>query len=465
MMSERSGSRWRGRPLLSGLLRTFVFLAPIGAALGASLLVGRLMIHTAAPARWMTAFGASTLALIASDRAVRRLLPLVVLLRLSLAFPGEAPSRLRVARGAAGLRTLEDQARRARDIGADEAPDRAARRILELVASLEAHDRATRGHSERVRLYVDLIAEELRLPDTARDRLRWAALLHDVGKLRVSSEVLNKPARLSAEEREHVERHPAEGAELITPLRSWLGEFAAVVEQHHERFDGTGYPGRLSGNSISLGARITAVADTYETITAARPYRKPVSPAKAREEIVRCAGSQFDPTVVRAFLQISVRRRRFASGPLAWLLEMPLLQALQEAASRVVTAAAAAGGAAVMALMPAPISPALAGPLIPPEPPHPPAVSSSAAQPSLDLGSVRLVASRSGSRITTLATKATTSTSTSTSTKRATSTKKKTSSKKSHGRKSHGSKLSGDRTIASVSLKPLPPGHLRKLAR
>jgi putative nucleotidyltransferase with HDIG domain len=197
--------------------------------------------------------------------------------------------------------------------------------VLELVAALSVHDKQTRGHSERVRVFADLIATEMKLPPADRARLRWASLLHDIGKLVVPSEILSKPAKLNETERKNVERHPEEGARLIGPLRSWLGEWAAAVEHHHERWDGRGYPRALAGERISLAGRIVAVADSYEVMTAVRPYRRPIGVVAAREELVRCSGAQFDPAVVRAFLNISVGRLWRVVGLGSWIAQLPLL--------------------------------------------------------------------------------------------------------------------------------------------
>ena len=197
--------------------------------------------------------------------------------------------------------------------------------ILALVTALSSHDRRTRGHSERVRAYTDLIADELRLPQADRDRLRWSALLHDVGKLIVHVDILNKAGTPTEAEWEVIRRHPQEGRRLIEPLMEWLGEWGHAVEQHHENFDGTGYPFGLVGDQISFGARIVSVADAFEVMTAARSYKSPMSPAAAREELTRCAGTQFDPAIVRAFLDISVGRQRWIIGPLAWLFDVPIV--------------------------------------------------------------------------------------------------------------------------------------------
>lgn len=351
--STRDEQRWRGRPVLSACLRAFVVLAPIASAFGSAALLRSIL----PPARSGSQRAAlivmilvvSTIVLFVTDRLARRLLPLAVLLRLSLAFPNEAPSRLAVARSAAGTRDLEARIDAARRNGVPDEPARAAETILSLIAAVEAHDRATRGHSERVRIYTDMLADELRLSQHDRDRLRWAAMLHDVGKLEVPKRVLNKPGKLTSREWDLVQIHPTEGARLTEPLRRWLGEWAAAIEQHHERWDGSGYPRGLGGDRISYGGRIVAVTDAYETMTAARSYKRAASAAKARAELVRCSGTHFDPAMVRAFLRISVRRLGLASGPLSWLAQTPLLRGIEQAATatgRSVTATATSGAVA-----------------------------------------------------------------------------------------------------------------------
>jgi HD domain-containing protein len=352
-MPKPVDSRWRGRPIASACLRLFVFAAPIGAAVATSSVLSRVLPRVpgfgALAVRWTIVLGVSTVVLFVVDRLARRLLPLAVLLRLSLAFPKEAPSRVAVARRAANVRDLAERVERARRLGVHDEPTRAAEIILELVAAVEAHDRATRGHSERVRIFSDLIAAQMRLAPGARDRLRWAALLHDVGKLEVPAKMLNKPGPLDDRERAVVNRHPEEGAKFIAPMRSWLGVWARAVEDHHERYDGTGYPKGLSSGDISLGGRIVAVADAYEVMTAWRPYRKPLGAVKARAELVACSGTHFDPTIVRAFLEVSVGRLKWVSGPLAWLAQVPILRGLGEVAAGVASAAGQAASNTVVA--------------------------------------------------------------------------------------------------------------------
>ena len=119
--------------------------------------------------------------------------------------------------------------------------------------------------------------------------------------------------------------HPAHGADMAAALLPWLGEWGAVVLEHHERYDGRGYPAGLSGQQISLGARIVAVADAYDVMTAARAYRRPVSRAAACRELVRYAGTQFDPHVVRATVAAGAPRLRRAQGIVAFIADIPLV--------------------------------------------------------------------------------------------------------------------------------------------
>jgi len=239
------------------------------------------------------------------------------LLDLSLTFPDRAPSRLKMAMRAASAQELGDLLDRYQRAGADDAAA-AAERLLELVAALSRHDRITRGHSERVRAYVQLIGQEMGLSGDDLDRLRWAGLIHDIGKLRIDGEILNKPGRLTDEEFAIIKTHPALGAELAAPLADWLGESVLAVAQHHEKWDGTGYPHGISGHAISLPARIVAVADVFDVITSVRSYQQPRSAHEARAELARCAGTHFDPAVVRSFLNLSMGSLRRVMGPLSW---------------------------------------------------------------------------------------------------------------------------------------------------
>ena len=129
--------------------------------------------------------------------------------------------------------------------------------------------------------------------------MRYAALLHDIGKIGIPDGILMKPGMLTPEERLLIERHPIIGADLISRVAS-LHKVAPIVRHHHEKVDGTGYPDGLTGDDIPLGSRIIAVVDALNAMTTQRPYRSPISRPEALAELRRCAGGQFDPRVVEA---------------------------------------------------------------------------------------------------------------------------------------------------------------------
>jgi putative nucleotidyltransferase with HDIG domain len=334
-------------------VQLIVLAVPIAASVGCAALVSAALPHAhhLGPALgwWMVVLACSTVTLYAVDRLARRLLPLALLLRLSLVFPDQAPKRFRLAARSWSTRRVREQLARDQTTDRTTAPIESATYILGLLASLAAHDRRTRGHCERVRAYNDLLAEELGLSDSDRDRLRWAALIHDIGKLNVSKRLLNKPGEPTAHEWEELRAHPERGAEIAAPLAQWLGPWALAIEQHHEHWDGTGYPKGLAGTDISLGARIVGVADAFEVMTSPRPYSKPKSAAAAREELASCAGTHFDPQVVRALFNISLGRLRKTMGPIAWFTQVPLLASMPRLSAALIQggqqAAAGAGGA------------------------------------------------------------------------------------------------------------------------
>ncbi|MDP8970612.1 MAG: HD-GYP domain-containing protein, partial [Actinomycetota bacterium] len=338
--------RWQSRPLISALLRAAIFLAPVVASVGAAVTMASILPAPDSPATtalwWLTVFGVATAVLVVVERLARRLLPLAMLLRLAMLFPAKAPSRLALARRIGTTRQLRERLSEARERGVQDEASQAAETILTLVGALQAHDRRTRGHAERVRIFTDLLALELKLSQDDRDRLRWGALLHDIGKLTVSAEVLNKPGSLSQDEWVVMRGHPDAGARFCAPLLPWLGEWAAAIDQHHEHYDGRGYPRGLAGDEIALAARIVAVADAFEVMTSPRTYRRPVSAAAARQELARNAGSQFDPAVVRAFLNLAIGRLRLVMGPVAWLAQLPFVRSV--ATSSPVPATTAAAG-------------------------------------------------------------------------------------------------------------------------
>jgi hypothetical protein len=267
------------------------------------------------------------------DRWSRRLLPLAALFGMSLVFPDAAPSRFGMALRLGSVKRLEERA-----LAADASAQEAAEHALILVSGLSAHDRMTRGHSERVRAHSDLIGEELGLDDLDRARLSWAALLHDIGKIDVPAEILNKDGRPSDEEWATLAEHPSHAASHLGALVPWLGPWIGAATEHHERWDGLGYPLGTAGTDISLAGRIVAVADAYDTMTSRRSYKPPIAPEAAKRELVDSAGTQFDPEVVRAFLNVSLGHR-WMGGFLTWLAEVP---AVSSAASTGLGAAAPA---------------------------------------------------------------------------------------------------------------------------
>ncbi len=297
-----------------------------------------------------------------------------------MVFPGPAPARMVVAARSGSTRRLQQRLDRARAHGVSDQPTIAAAQILALVGALHAHDRRTRGHAERVRTLTELVATELRLDADSRDRLRWASLLHDIGKLEVPRRILNKPGSLNAKEWVAIHRHPADGARIAAPLAAWLGPWSRAIAEHHERYDGTGYPLGLSGDDISEGARIVAVADAFEVMTAARAYKRAMSPALACQELATQAGTQFDERVVAAFLAISFTRLRWLTGPVAWVAQLPILGWLPRVLAgtgALGTQAAGIAGVAALAGASTVATPALAsaGSVIPLGPPVPPAAS------------------------------------------------------------------------------------------
>ncbi len=325
--------RWRSRRLAAFVLRVGIFLVPLGVGFVAGRTVARMLPDTETATDvaiwWVAVLSASTVAATLTDRVARRLLPLTILLKMTMLFPDRAPSRMRVALRSGNFTELRKRIDRVQsgestDIG------EMSELILSLSTALSQHDRKTRGHSERTRAYTDILAEEMGLSEEARDKLRWAALLHDVGKLEVPAEILNKDSKLTDEEWHLVKQHPVYGMKLVGPLIPWLGEWAKTIEHHHERFDGTGYPHGLAGTEIALGARIVSVGDAYDVMTSGRAYQRAKTPAAARQEIASQSSRQFDPLVVRALMNVSLGRLQAAAGPLAMLAELPFIRGLPQ---------------------------------------------------------------------------------------------------------------------------------------
>jgi putative nucleotidyltransferase with HDIG domain len=172
--------------------------------------------------------------------------------------------------------------------------------VESLTVAIDAKDQRAVGHSRRVAFLCGKMADRLQLSEKERDLLRLAAMLHDVGNLAVPESLLKKPGPLSSEELAKMREHPTHGASILSPVQL-LSEVLPGVVDHHERYDGRGYPRRLKAEEISLQGRLVAIADAFDAMVHDRPFRKAWSAADAMTEIVRHSGSQFDPALVPVF--------------------------------------------------------------------------------------------------------------------------------------------------------------------
>ena len=176
--------------------------------------------------------------------------------------------------------------------------------IQSLAEALEVKDPYTRGHSIRVSQYSVIVAREIGLDGELLRQIELGGHVHDIGKIGVREEVLNKPGKLTDAEYEHIMTHPVVGWRILAPLLGETPVALNIVRSHHERFDGRGMPDRLAGDAIPFEARIAAVADSFDAMTSDRPYRPDgLSMEAAIAEIVRCSRSQFDPQIVAAVLK------------------------------------------------------------------------------------------------------------------------------------------------------------------
>ena len=180
--------------------------------------------------------------------------------------------------------------------------------VLSLARTMDARDHYTSGHSERIAVWAEEVARALGCDEAAVQEIRWGALLHDIGKIGVPDEILRKPSDLTEEEWAVMRQHPIIGEEILASTDRMRG-VARIVRHHQEKWNGTGYPDKLRGEEIPLGARILAVVDSYSAITDDRPYKKARSHESAIAELRRCAGTQFDPEVVDAFRRVVHRAR------------------------------------------------------------------------------------------------------------------------------------------------------------
>jgi putative nucleotidyltransferase with HDIG domain len=173
--------------------------------------------------------------------------------------------------------------------------------LLLILRQFIAKDKYTENHSYRVSIYATKIATYLGLPPQTIEDIRDASLLHDIGKLDVSREILYKAARLSEEEFSSMKKHVEKGVDMLEPIEGPLRRITPIILSHHDKMDGTGYHG-ISGDKIPIEARVVAVADVYDSLTSDRPYRKAMSAYDAKEIITKGSGTEFDPKVVNAFL-------------------------------------------------------------------------------------------------------------------------------------------------------------------
>ncbi|MFT8344553.1 MAG: diguanylate cyclase, partial [Clostridium beijerinckii] len=175
--------------------------------------------------------------------------------------------------------------------------------IKTLISVINAKDRYTYGHVERVVVYSRMIADKLKLSKREKEILIYGAYMHDIGKININKEVLMKKMRLTDEEWELLKQHPANGVEIIKSVES-LKDIIPLIISHHERYDGNGYPNKLKGKEIPYLARILTVVDSFDAMTSNRPYNTRKTYEEAAEELEKCSGTQFDPEISAAFIEI-----------------------------------------------------------------------------------------------------------------------------------------------------------------
>ena len=175
--------------------------------------------------------------------------------------------------------------------------------VQTLRSAVEAKDTYTRGHSDRVAEYSVLIGEKLGLPEDQIKTLKIGGLFHDIGKIGISDSILLKPGKLTDDEYSEIKNHPSIGAHILGSAKTFQ-DIVPIVKHHHEKYDGNGYPSRMKGEEIPYLARIAAVADTFDAMTSRRSYRDAIDLQKVKDEIKRCEGTQFDPQIAEAFLDI-----------------------------------------------------------------------------------------------------------------------------------------------------------------
>jgi len=177
-----------------------------------------------------------------------------------------------------------------------------------LSTALDAKNSYMCGHSERVAELSLLMAQTMGLPLAEQERIHIGAHLHDIGKIGIPDAILNKPGKLTEEEFDTIRQHPEIGGTIVGKIKVFRS-VSDIVRHHHERFDGKGYPDGLCGEEISLGARIVAVADSFDAMTTMRTYRSAFGVCEAIEEMERCGGSQFDPNIVEILKRLAFEKK------------------------------------------------------------------------------------------------------------------------------------------------------------
>lgn len=176
--------------------------------------------------------------------------------------------------------------------------------VRTMVKIIEMHDPYTAGHSDRVAIYANRLCEELKLSPRETERIELAAFLHDLGKIHLDlAGVVRKAGKLTEEERRLIRLHPVMSADLANQVTYFKGEIEAIIRHHHENWDGSGYPHGLQGEEIPLGSRVILIADAFDAMTTSRVYRSALNLELVKEEFMKFAGVQFDPTLVPVFLE------------------------------------------------------------------------------------------------------------------------------------------------------------------
>ena len=346
---DRGAGRWRARPVPAALLRVAIVLLPGVVSLASVAGVSRLVPAPSSGAAGPALLRLCGLVVVACavaygvERAVRRLTPLVMLLRMSLLFPGRAPSRFRLARKACSTDVGAALDPRAGDDAAA-----VAERVVALLAALSAHDRHTRGHSQRVQVLAEMLARELGVSRADRGRLRWAALLHDIGKLSVSAALLTKPAAPDDDEWAPAARAPRRGRQAVRSAAGLAGRVgrrdraAPRALRRHRLLTRAVRYGDLYGRPAGLPGRRVRDDDRRATVqAAARDTRRAGRAGQVRGEPLRRRHGA-------PFLAISLPRLLWASGPVSFLVQLPFLPLIQ-AGTRTASAALTAAGTGIVA--------------------------------------------------------------------------------------------------------------------